>query len=307
LNLTTHQIATNRQNVAIPRSDRAVVVRWVGLRRCISDAAWESGTPGKEVEFMRRRVQFAILTCILCLSFVPSHAIVGGGAASAGEYPWMAAIRTDLNGQYCGGSLVAPSVVVTARHCVQELIENTFALLPLEPVKVRVTLGRLTLNGSGGETIAVRALHGHSNPDVDAAVLELSRASVQTPIAWARPGQESLYAAGVLATVTGWGATSEGGAGSNTLKEAQVHIVSDAQCRQTYSDLVDSAMVCAGEPQGGVDTCQGDSGGPLMVPKPGGGFLLAGLTSFGDGCARPNTPGVYTEVVSASAFIDTYA
>jgi trypsin len=256
---------------------------------------------------MRRRVPLVILVHAVCLSFVPSHAIVGGGNASAGEYPWMAAVRTDLNGQYCGGSLVGPTVVVTAAHCVQELIENTLAILPIEPVKVKVTIGRLTLNGTGGETITVRALHVHPNADVDAAVLELSRASVSTPIAWARPGQESTYAPGVLSTVTGWGATSEGGSGSNTLKEAQVHIVSDTQCRQTYSNLVDSAMVCAGEPQGGVDTCQGDSGGPLMVPKPGGGLLLAGLTSFGDGCARPNTPGVYTEVVAASAFIDTFA
>jgi trypsin len=304
LNLTVRQIATD-DDLSHPIVARRRNCE-VELRQ-FPPAPRKPGTPGKEVEFMRRRSLLAVSIVILCLSFVPSHAIVGGGNASAGEYPWMAAIRTDLNGQYCGGSLVAPAVVVTAAHCVQELIENTLALLPLEPVKVKVTLGRLTLNGTGGETIAARALHVHSDADVDAAVLELTRASVQTPINWIRPGQESLYAPGVLSTVTGWGATSEGGSGSNTLKEAQVHIVSDTQCRQTYPNLVDSAMVCAGEPQGGVDTCQGDSGGPLMVPKPGGGFLLAGLTSFGNGCARPNVPGVYTEVAAASAFIDTYA
>jgi secreted trypsin-like serine protease len=51
-------------------------------------------------------------------------------------------------------------------------------------------------------------------------------------------------------------------------------------------------MICAGFPQGGTDTCQGDSGGPLF----GAGPKVVGSTSFGEGCARPNKPGVYARV-----------
>ena len=54
-------------------------------------------------------------------------------------------------------------------------------------------------------------------------------------------------------------------------------------------------MLCAGFPQGGVDTCQGDSGGP-MFGNVGGALKVVGATSFGEGCARPNKPGVYARV-----------
>ena len=53
-------------------------------------------------------------------------------------------------------------------------------------------------------------------------------------------------------------------------------------------------MVCAGD--GVHDTCQGDSGGPLMVRDPSGNWALAGITSWGEGCANPSYPGVYTRV-----------
>ena len=71
-------------------------------------------------------------------------------------------------------------------------------------------------------------------------------------------------------------------------------------CANAYAsagDFVDPAtMVCAGYADGGVDGCYGDSGGPMQAPLLGGGYRLVGLTSWGEGCAEPGFPGVYTRV-----------
>ncbi|HWN70779.1 MAG TPA: serine protease, partial [Haliangium sp.] len=108
---------------------------------------------------------------------------------------------------------------------------------------------------------------------------------------------------GTMATISGWGTTSEGGSLPATLLFALVPIVSDADARAAYgaSEIVDS-MLGAGFLQGGVDTCQGDSGGPLVLSTPSG-FKLAGLTSWGIGCAREGLPGIYTEVSFFNNFV----
>jgi secreted trypsin-like serine protease len=151
----------------------------------------------------------------------------------------------------------------------------------------------------------------------DIAVIELTEPSTQQPIEWATPEDESLFAAGVLSTVIGWGATRPDG-GDNPvdwLREAEVPIVSDDSCRASYSDpqtpygvlFHGEVELCAGYPEGGVDTCAGDSGGPLMVPKPSGGWLLAGITSWGAApCAQPSKPGVYAEVAAFATFIELF-
>jgi len=64
-------------------------------------------------------------------------------------------------------------------------------------------------------------------------------------------------------------------------------------------------QVCAGIPhEGGKDACQGDSGGPLrMVSDVLGDEELIGITSWGYGCARPFSPGVYTDVATHANWI----
>ena len=73
-------------------------------------------------------------------------------------------------------------------------------------------------------------------------------------------------------------------------------ITTDSYCGGAYSDFDAATMVCAGFPQGGVDTCQGDSGGPMFGSTSTGTLRVVGTTSFGEGCARPGKPGVYGRV-----------
>jgi len=124
-------------------------------------------------------------------------------------------------------------------------------------------------------------------------VLTLDRNLPYQTLAMASPADSGLYAAGTPATILGWGDTTEGGSASPVLLGATVPVVSDATCKAAYKKYDATAMVCAGYPQGGVDTCQGDSGGPMAA-----GARLIGITSWGTGCARPGLPGVYVRVAT---------
>jgi hypothetical protein len=106
---------------------------------------------------------------------------------------------------------------------------------------------------------------------------------------------------GTMTTVIGWGATSEGGSGSQILQEVDVPITSEAFCSTAYGPSYSAAsMICAGVTEGGIDACQGDSGGPLVLT---GTTIQVGIVSWGAGCARPEIPGVYTRLANYQAFV----
>lgn len=103
--------------------------------------------------------------------------------------------------------------------------------------------------------------------------------------------------------VTGWGALSENGNSPDLLQKVEVPFVDNAKCKQTYFGLNEQQMLCAGYEEGGKDACQGDSGGPMVFRYSSDQWVVAGVVSWGWGCARPNTPGVYTRVSSYAQWI----
>ncbi|MGW1544768.1 S1 family peptidase [Streptomyces sp. NPDC002309] len=220
--------------------------------------------------------------------------IVGGTTTTTTAYPFMMQITDASQNQFCGGTLVSPTKVVTAAHCM--VGETTGS--------VRVVGGRTYRNGTNGTVSRVSRIWIHpSYSDVttgdDVAVLTLSTSMPYTTAPYVSSSQTSVYAAGTTARIVGWGTTSQNGGSSNQLRTATVPTVSDAGCRASYgSDFVASDMVCAGYTSGGVDTCQGDSGGPLLI-----GGVLAGVTSWGEGCAQAGFPGVYTRLTTFSSLV----
>jgi secreted trypsin-like serine protease len=243
----------------------------------------------------------------------PPEGIIGGAPARAGAWPWQVSIgaagRNPWDGHFCGGALVETRWVVTAAHCVIDASGR-----PMEPGRLLILAGSNDLR-AGGTRLAVDAIviHPDFRPatfDSDIALLHLDRDAVCARCAPVQPvppaGEPMVAGPGMEATVTGWGVTRIGAAaGPAELQQARVPIVDHAACTADYGgDIVTPRMICAGV--GGRDSCRGDSGGPLVVPdNEGTGFLLAGLVSFGEGCADAAFPGVYTRASSFRGWVRT--
>ncbi|MEV5529581.1 S1 family peptidase [Streptomyces prunicolor] len=222
--------------------------------------------------------------------------IVGGSTTTTTAYPFVMQITDASQNQFCGGTLVSATKVVTAAHCM--VGETTSS--------VRVVGGRTYLNGTNGTVSKVSKIwinpsYTDATNGNDVAVLTLSTSMPYTTAKYVASTDTSVYATAATARILGWGTTSENGSSSNQLRTATVPIVSDTSCKSSYgSDFIATDMVCAGYTSGGVDTCQGDSGGPLLI-----GGVLAGITSWGEGCAEAGYPGVYSRLTKFSSLVTT--
>lgn len=217
--------------------------------------------------------------------------VVGGTRAAQGEFPFM--VRLSMG---CGGALYTADIVLTAAHCVGATGNNT---------SIGVTAGVVDLQDANRITRTSTYVYrapGYNNPSGD----DWALIKLNAPIT----GQALLPIATTTAfdsgtfTVAGWGAATEGGGQQRFLLKATVPFVTDAQCQQAYSDLVPNEEICAGNwTNGGVDTCQGDSGGPMFRRDNNNAWIQVGIVSWGIGCARPENPGVYTQVSTFASAI----
>jgi secreted trypsin-like serine protease len=228
--------------------------------------------------------------------------IVGGHRAAYGAWPWIVGLikadRNIMDGHFCGGSLISPSWVLTAAHCVEN---------GMQPSQVDVVLGLTDLEDpeAGYERIPVKRIISHPGYNKvmvsnDIALLELDHASRQRIMKTLidNDDQETLAGHGTMATVIGWGATDPNRKNfPRWLLQAEVPIVSQEVCERALPGEIDQTMVCAGYVAGGTDACSGDSGGPLVVADGQGGYAQTGVVSWGKStCGKAGEYGVYSRV-----------
>uniref|UniRef100_A0A669QQG5 Peptidase S1 domain-containing protein n=1 Tax=Phasianus colchicus TaxID=9054 RepID=A0A669QQG5_PHACC len=227
--------------------------------------------------------------------------IVGGSSAARGEWPWQVSLWLRQKEHKCGAVLIADRWLLSAAHCFD---------IYSDPKMWVAFLGTPFLNGNDGKMEKIFRIYKHPfynvySLDYDVALLELSMpvrfSSTIKPICL--PDNSHIFQEGARCFITGWGSTKEGGLMTKHLQKAAVNVIGDQDCKKFYPVQISSRMVCAGFPQGTVDSCSGDAGGPLACKEHSGRWFLAGITSWGYGCARPYFPGVYTKVTAVQGWI----
>ncbi|NXC31491.1 ACRO protein, partial [Campylorhamphus procurvoides] len=227
--------------------------------------------------------------------------VVGGTNAQTGAWPWLVSIQNPVTpgtGHLCGGSLISIRWVLTAAHCFTDARN-------IHSWRLVIGATRLTDPGPGAEVRHIKRvlIHEEYNPadqSNDIALLELDRpAHCNRHVQLGCLPNASMNVPEMnVCYVAGWGDTTEGAQQtSDVLQEAQVYLIDVSVCNSSnwYAGDVHTHNLCAGYPEGGIDTCQGDSGGPLMCKDDDAdNFWIVGVTSWGKGCARAKRPGIYT-------------
>lgn len=227
-----------------------------------------------------------------------STRIINGDVAEEDRFSFAVSLQT--SGHFCGGSLIAKDMVLSAAHCAYD--EGT----PNYDAVIKQHDHSEWYDQDLDRVDAVREYihpnYSENTNNFDVMVVKLARPTSANVATVKLNSSNSKPSPNASVTVVGWGITQTGNT-SDELKEVEVKVVSQASCRSSYGfNTITDTMLCAADPN--EDSCQGDSGGPLFLKGENASEdEQVGIVSWGYGCADSNYPGVYVRVSAVHDFI----
>jgi hypothetical protein len=234
-----------------------------------------------------------------------SQQVVGGTPASDGEFPFAAFVEWDAGDGYvyiCTGSVVSPTLILTAAHCVTK-DDGT----PVASKRFEVITGRANLGDLGeGQVSAVSQVSiepgwraGHLVNDL--ATLTLAQPVSAPAVRLASYADMSTIGPGANVQVLGWGQTHDHQTAlQEQLMTASVTLQSEKTCWQASTWFHPGSMLCSDVPGHGVAPCHGDSGGPMLAQTASGEWVEAGMVDFGSYTSCTDGPSFYQSAAAAS-------
>lgn len=243
------------------------------------------------------------------LGLFDNSRIIGGQEATEGRYSYAVSLQDDY-GHFCGGSLIAPDVVLSAAHCAGG--------------EYKVVIGRHDLRTDGGDEVEIDLELSHPDYDDDTTdndfmLLFLARDTTED-VEFAEVSPDVLPI-NTKVTTLGWGDTNiddEVSDPADELMHVELSTISNEECDASnstaegydpewdnYHTQITDNMVCA-EHSKRKDACQGDSGGPLVIRSASGADVQVGVVSWGISCAHDDFPGVYARVSAQYGWIQRH-
>ncbi|KAM6949249.1 complement factor I-like [Aplochiton taeniatus] len=280
-----------------------------GIEDCLSGEDEDHPTPATDQKIQMVRQDMEVLHCgipnmtivdrgeVLRQDHRRTKRVVGGVEAKPTQIQWQVAIQEGRNPIECGGAYIGGCWVLTAAHCVRPKPKNYMIKFSLW----RKSAAQSTTDIAFVKNIIIHPRYNSRTYENDIALVELALVPGRpycyepnpavSPVCV--PWTPQLFSSGHVCSISGWGRQQDGMA-ATTLLWANVSIISD--CERFYNTRFKPGMMCAGDPEGSVDSCQGDSGGPLVCVDERGVSYLWGIVSWGEGCGKAGFPGVYTLV-----------